>query len=1062
MTNTTYATPRIDTATEASARWLTDPSICAVNRLPAHSAHHVWGGAEKQSLRHSLDDSNGAWHASVLLHDETLLERVSQAAASDCAPSHAVLAQLGAQSSRVRVPGHLQTDGLLPHQYVNQQYAWDGHEQLDAPSIPSENHVGVYTRDFVLSNRERAALSSPSERVTLTFDGAATAIYVWLNGVFVGYAEDSFTPSEFDVTAALRARAADGLHTLVVACYQYSTAHWLEDQDYWRLHGLFRSVHTDVLPAVHVEHVQSVADFDVERGAGVLSGSLYVANSSSTPSDLHVEVYDADDTLCSSQHFEGVSAPDSELTLDQTIDFAHPWSAEDPYLYTLVVTAMDAQSGEVIEVTEQKIGFRHFELDPADHIMKLNGKRILFKGVNRHEFGSDCGRALTEEQMLWDIQFLKKHNINSVRTSHYPNQSRWYELCDEYGIYLIDETNLETHGTWCDAFGVVTEERAVPANKTDQWLNPCIDRATSMFKRDVNHASVLIWSLGNESYGGDVFTAMSDFFHAVDSRPVHYEGTTWLRSNAHVTDIESRMYSPAADVEKYLTGTWEYGEPTKPYLSCEYMHAMGNSLGDMKSYTDLERYPLYQGGFIWDYGDQGLEQQLPDGTTRLTYGGDWYDRPTDYEFSGNGIVFANRRPTAKAQEVKFLYANVKIQVTEDGAHLQNDNLFTSTSDSIFVARVLVDGMEVWKDTYVFDVPAGEQEDVLIEWPEATAFAHLGSEVVYELSQTLGEATPWAPAGYELTFGQRAVSIHQEPAQTDTQKPRITEDYWNLGLRTKDAEVLLSRQHGGPVSMKRLTQSDDMVLRVPQLTTWRALTDNDRGYKAGFSRAQWLAAGRFAKMVGQNFTVDTDRGVLTGEYTYELATSSKTQVSAVWSVDASARVHLTLTYPGSANEPSNPLAFGLEWKLPAAYTRTRFYGLGPDETYADRANGAKLGVWSTTIFDDVQPYLMPQETGNHEGTRFVELTDQFGHGLRISAHSSDSANAFAFSALPYSSAMLDEATHQEELPAHTHTYLRLLAGQLGVGGDDSWGSTVHPQFELDATKPLVLDVDIELI
>ncbi|MDU6641330.1 MAG: beta-galactosidase, partial [Alloscardovia omnicolens] len=333
------------------------------------------------------------------------------------------------------------------------------------------------------------------------------------------------------------------------------------------------------------------------------------------------------------------------------------------------------------------------------------------------------------------------------------------------------------------------------------------------------------------------------------------------------------------------------------------------------------------------------------------------------------------------------------------------------------------------------------------------------EMVLELAYTLGEHTAWAHAGYEITFGQRAIALPERPVNEIHPSAHIVEDYWNIGLRTAQAEILLSRQHGGPVSFKRLNQTDDMVVRTPKLTTWRALTDNDRGYQAGFTRAQWLAAGRFAQMSGKDFAIDRKNGTITGTYTYTLATAAHTPVTVVWEVDSSARIHLTATFSGNHNEPSNPLAFGLEWMLPASYTHTRFYGLGPEESYADRHNGVKLGVWSTTIFDDVQPYLLPQETGNHEDTRFVELTNQFGHGLRVSAHA---GSTFAFSALPYSSAMLDEATHQEELPAHTHTFLRLLAAQQGVGGDDSWGSPVHDEFQIDVTKPVILDVDIELI
>ena len=1087
----THVTPQILSSDTPSAKWISNPSICAVNRLEAHSSHHVHDHSG-QDLRHRLDGSSGEWKASIVLHDENLLDRISQAVSG--AYAREVLDRMNEPIHNVRVPGHLQMDGLLKPQYVNQQYAWDGHEDIDAPELPKINHVGLYTRDFVLAPRERDAVRHSHERITLTFDGAATAIYVWLDGVFVGYAEDSFTPSEFDIThivrnvedenASTHAQSIQTTHTLVVACYEFSTAHWLEDQDYWRLHGLFRSVHMDVIPAAHVRHIHAIADFDALTQEGRLSGSFDIEHVTSSDITTRVDLYDMNQTLVASHAStpaDESATTDSDFStssvpLSTTLASAHPWSAEDPYLYTLRITVLDS-AHDIVEIAEQKIGFRHFDIDPVDHIMKLNGQRIIFKGVNRHEFAAECGRALTEKHMLWDIQFLKQHNINAVRTSHYPNQSRWYELCDEYGIYLIDETNLETHGTWNDTSGAVTPDRAVPGSKME-WLNPVIDRAQSMFMRDVNHPSVLIWSLGNESYGGDVFARAHEYFHDVDTRPVHYEGTTWMREYDFVTDIETRMYAHADDIEKYLLGDSELGKPLKPYISCEYMHAMGNSLGGMKCYTDLEKYPLYQGGFIWDYSDQALEQQLPDGSTRLTYGGDWYDRPSDYEFSGNGIVFADRTVTAKAAEAKALYANVKIEPTLAGAHIRNDNLFTSTAGYDFVARVLLDGVEMWRKNYTFDISALSSHDVSIAWPDYSRYA--GHEIVFELSQTLRESTSWALAGFELSFGQLALpcdqSCDQSCGQSGAQPSKswdsedssenatttIVEDYWNVGLHTNSAEVLLSHQHGGPVSFKRNDQDDDMIIRTPHLTTWRALTDNDRGYRAGFTRAQWLAAGRFAQVTDHDLTVDRDARTISGTYTYALATPSRTPVTVRWDVDSKAHIHLVASYPGSTNGPSNPLAFGLEWMLPAAYTHTRFYGFGPQETYSDRRNGAKLGIWNTTIFDDVEPYLVPQETGNHEGTRFVELTDSFGHGIRVSAHNGLSEHAFAFSALPVSSAMLDEATHHEEFPPHTHTFLRLLAAQQGVGGDDSWGSPVHPEFEIKSDQPLELNVDIELI
>ncbi|MFD0705267.1 glycoside hydrolase family 2 TIM barrel-domain containing protein [Alloscardovia venturai] len=1081
--------PHVVIADKAVSEWIYDPEVCAVNRLNAHSSHSVFSahdvddvydGSGNSKLYESLD-SQTQWHAVVVEHSEELIDTVAHF--SKDTDAHRALLQIAekynSDSSSVhiaKVPGHLETDGLLRHQYVNQQYPWDGHEELMAPNIPHKNHVGIYARDFDLTDYPahiaQVQHSKNGERFTLTFDGAATAIYVWLNGTFVGYSEDSFTPSEFDVTDIIREKG----NSLIVACYEFTSASWLEDQDFWRLHGLFRSVHINVIPAIHVQHIQISADFDTNTRLGTFNGFVLVgARESST---MHCELYDVQTGNMVWQSREAIPTCDengeSTIALKGSLTNAKPWSAEDPHLYRLRITVSD-ENGTIYEVAGQNIGFRHFALE--DGIMKLNGKRILFKGVNRHEFESKTGRVVTRDQMIEDIKILKRLNINAVRTSHYPNQTAWYDLCDEYGIYVIDEANLETHGTWINSTNDIMDANAVPGSKV-QWRNACIDRLNSMMMRDYNHPSVMLWSLGNESYGGSVFEDMYDFAHQHDSRPVHYEGITWNREFDYVSDIESRMYAHPDVIEQYVTGNSELGEPIKPYISCEYMHAMGNSVGGLHLYTELEKYDKYQGGFIWDFVDQAIVRKDENGKEHLAYGGDFYDRPNDYEFSGDGIVFANRVVSAKAAEVKQLYSNVKITVTPTGVEIRNDNLFTDTAEFTFTARVLVNGQEKASQSNItWDVPAGATRQFTLDWDKLADVASdvQAFEIVHEVDQVLARDTVWAKAGYVLSFGQLAVSIGKDTDESAAKPPIafanphgdkpsavITNGIWNAGLRTSEAEVLLSRSQGGLVSFKRLHQKDNMVIRAPKLTTWRALTDNDRGYQAGFSRAQWMGAGRYAKVVGQEFVYGDADGSLVATYRYELADIEHTPVTVTYNVHADASIHLTVHFPGIANADgnSNPLVFGVEWMLPKAYNHTKFYGLGPEETYADRRHGAKLGVWETAVADDVQPYLVPQETGNHEGTRYMELTNDEGHGVRVIAH--DLAHTFSFSALPYSSLMLEEALHQEELPSPSYSFLRLLAVQQGVGGDDTWGSPVHKEFEIDATQPLDLDVILQLI
>ena len=1016
----------------ASQAWLTDPTVFEVNRTPAHSSHK-WYARDPQSgqwsdLKQSLD---GEWRVEVVQAADINLEEEPATAESFDDSSF----------ERIQVPGHLQTAGLMNHKYVNVQYPWDGHENPLEPNIPENNHVALYRRKFTVSAPVANAKQAGGS-VSIVFHGMATAIYVWVNGAFVGYGEDGFTPNEFDITELLH----DGENVVAVACYEYASASWLEDQDYWRLHGLFRSVELAAQPHVHIEDMKVEADWNPETATGSLDALLAVRNAknaatvSATLKDLSGNVV----------WETALAASDETGIVSGSLD-VRPWSAESPALYELQVVVI-GHDGAIVETATQRVGFRRFRIE--DGIMKLNGKRVVFKGADRHEFDAKRGRAITRQDMIDDITFCKRHNINAIRTSHYPNQEYWYDLCDEYGIYLIDETNMETHGSWV-ANNIETPETAVPGSKP-RWEGACVDRINSMMRRDYNHPSVLIWSLGNESFAGEVFRAMHAHAHAIDpNRPVHYEGSVHDRAFDDVTDIESRMYAHADEIEEYLKSN-----PKKPYISCEYMHAMGNSVGNMDEYTALERYPQYQGGFIWDF----IDQAILDSNGRMCYGGDFGDRPSDYEFSGDGLLFADRTPSPKAQDVKQLYANVHMTVDASGITITNDNLFVSTADSTFVLRILADGKPVWSSSRRFDVAAGTSEHVEIDWP-IDDYRAGAQELVLEASQQLTSACDWAPAGYELSFGQCVVAggkiADTVTAASAASDGAITLGRWNIGARSAGREALFSLAQGGMVSYK--LGEREFVLRKPLITTFRALTDNDRGAGHAFERAQWAVAGKYARCVDTKVEPLGETAVSV-TYTYELAIAQRTKVTIRYVADVLGHVDLHVAYPGEKDGdlPTIP-AFGIEWMLPVEYSNLRFYGVGPEETYADRKH-AKLGIWDTNAFRDRAPYLLPQETGNHEDVRWAEITDDSGHGLRVSQTANTETGVtkpFAMSLLPYSSTMLEEALHQDELPEPKHMFLRVLAAQMGVGGDDSWMSPVHEQYQLPADQPLNLDVALDL-
>ena len=622
---------------QANLNWLTNPQIFQVNRLDAHSDHVCYASPEEAargetSLRQSLD---GMWRF---------------AWSKRPADRPADFWQEGFDDSRfgtIRVPGHMETQGYGQIQYINTLYPWDGHVQLRPPEIDWEDcPVGSYVRTFDLD----AGLLGKS--VCISFQGAEQAIYVWLNGRFVGYAEDSFTPSDFDLTPYVREKG----NRLCVEVYKHSSAAWIEDQDFFRFSGIFRSVFLYAKPAAHLADLWLQAVLEEDNTTGVLSVRLLLEGEGTVRMRL---THPGQGTL-----FDGLLdlAAEGNYLRSQPFRFENvlPWAHDHPELYRATLT-VSALNGTVTEVVPYEIGFRRFEL--KDGVMLLNGERLILNGVNRHEWNPETGRAIGPADMTAAMETFRRNNINAVRTCHYPNQTRWYHLCDQNGIYMMDEANLESHGSW-QKLGRVEPSWNVPGS-LPEWRDCVVDRAKSMFERDKNHASILFWSCGNESYAGDDILAMADFFRKADpSRLVHYEGVFHCRAFDRISDVESRMYAPPEEVRAYLENS-----PKKPFILCEYMHDMGNSLGGMENYIRLgEEFPQYQGGFIWDYMDQALWRTDCNGRRVLGYGGDFGERQTDYAFSGNGIVFADGTEKPAMQEVRYWYSTPEERAAHDAAN----------------------------------------------------------------------------------------------------------------------------------------------------------------------------------------------------------------------------------------------------------------------------------------------------------------------------------------------------------------------------------------------------------
>ena len=980
---------------------MTNPEIYEVNREKAHSDHTYT--TKDENLRQSL---NGTWKFNYTEHP-------------DSRPADFYKTDFDVTSfDDIIVPGHIQLQGYDKPQYVNTQYPWEGHEQLVPPQIPKKrNPVGSYVKFFDV---DKELLG---KETFISFQGVETAIYVWLNGEFVGYSEDSFTPSEFNITPYLKEKN----NKLAVEVYRYSTASWLEDQDFWRFSGIFRDVYLYAVPEIHVRDMKVIADYDYENGNGILATELDIIGDS----DYEIKLTLTDKNGI--KVYEGNTA-----NVSASIPDIMPWSAEQPNLYT--ITAEISSDSEIIETAETKIGFRTFEL--KDGIMCLNGKRIVFKGINRHEWNAEGGRVVTEDDMLWDIRFMKQNNINAVRTCHYPNNSLWYQLCDEYGIYLIAETNLESHGTW-QKMGACEPSINVPAS-LPEWKEACLDRARSMYERDKNHASVLIWSCGNESYCGDDIAAMADYFHEVDkTRLVHYEGVVWNRKYDHITDMESRMYAKPDEVEEYLkqnTG--------KPYISCEYMHAMGNSLGGMKLYTDLEdKYEAYQGGFIcfiWDYIDQSLYK---DGV--LVYGGDFDDRASDYGFCTNGIVYADRTYSPKVSEAKRLYSNIRMSLENGVLTVENRNLFTDTSGYIFKVTLEKEGDILSAEEHRLNISAGEAGSVKLglDIPEN------GGEYVLTAYAVLAEDTIWAEKGHEISFAQQIVKTPEITAPMTAHKAEIVYGDFCIGVNGEGFSMQFDKREGGVSSL--VYNGVEYITRAPKVSFFRAHTDNDTGAGYPCENAQWQIAGKCAKLLGFETKENADSLEVTFKFLAPTVPSFEYKVTYIAYFDG--RLGVKAEYDGVKGLSDMPV-FAMDFKMKKQYDKFTFYGMGPDENYIDRNNGARLGVYTLTALENFTKYLNPQECGNRTGVRYVNVYEENGAGLNFTA----TENPFEMSVLPYNAYELDNAMHRDELPDPTYTWVRIAAKQMGVGGDDSWGAPVHKEFKINSEEAMSLEFIVSSI
>lgn len=1008
-----------------------NPEIFEQNRLAAHSDHVCYKNElekikGKSSLRY---DMNGLWKFAYA-KNQSLAPCGFEAADYDCK-----------SWDEIRVPAHIQMEGYDVPIYTNTTYPWEADEFIKPGEVPEIfNPVASYVKYFTIPENMK------NKRVCISFQGVESGFALWLNGHYVGYSEDTFDPSDFELTDYI----IEGENKLAVRVWKWASSSWCEDQDFYRFSGIFRDVFLYVVPCAHVEDLSVVPTLNDTFDEGTLSVSIK-ADGDGTASvklyelgDLSVEKYDRAKLLL--EEFD-IELRNKEIC-EGSCNVKNPllWSAEKPNLYEVKIIVKDTHGNET-EFISQLAGFRRFEM--VDGLMKLNGKRIVFKGVNRHEFSSITGRVPNRDEVIKDIVTMKKNNINAIRTSHYPDDSMLYELCDIYGIYMIAENNLESHGTW-EAYnkGYVDLDFVVPKDKP-QWREMMLDRANSCYQRDKNHPAILIWSCGNESFGGKTIYEMSQLFRQLDKhRLVHYEGVFNDRSYNDTSDMESQMYTSVAGIEKFLAEN-----PEKPFICCEYTHAMGNSCGAMHKYTELsDREPRYQGGFIWDYIDQSIYKKDRYGKWFLTYGGDFGDRPTDGDFSGNGICYGGERETSpKMQEVKFNYQNISVGFDSDYIFtVTNKNLFVNTSVFDAFAILLADGNEVYRTRLQISVPPMEQASYEVPVTLKNSMIDMEKEYCIVVSFVLKENTIWEKAGYEIAFGQHMIKKPVSEYSCDKSVELVVGN-GNILVRGENFKALFSRMNLGMVSY--VYGGVEMLPNtIPLPNFWRTPTNNDSGNMMPQRYAQWKIASMYVTTRQDQRFADTSPRVEKNDnniaitYTYFMPTTPQSSCEVTYRVFGDGTIETTLSYD-PVKELGDMPEFGMMFKLDADYDTVKWYGLGPQETYEDRQHGGKYGVYENKVADNIAEYLVPQESGNKCRVRYAKVMDKKGRGMLFFG------DELSFSALPYTPHELENAAHHFELPPVHYTVVRVAKKQMGVGGDDSWGSHTHPEYLLDASEKM---------
>ena len=941
----------------------------------------------------------------------------------------------------VQVPGNWMMQGYDKPIYTNVQMPIPN----TPPFVPKEdNPTGLYRRTFTVDEGWNG------RQIFICFAGVESAFYVWVNGQAVGYSQDSRLPAEFDVTEYVQV----GENDLRLVVIRWSDGSFVEDQDHWRMAGIHRDVYLYAKPKVHIFDFMARPELNDD----FVDGRLQVTTRIEKHSDASIDGYQVRMAMFAPPDTgeekrqevfdpitQGVCEHAHRLTmvdLEQAMTTPQKWTAESPHLYTLVLSLLD-KDGNFLEAVRTQIGFRRVEIVGRE--LLINGQAVLMKGVNRHEHDERLGKVVTEEMMVKDILLMKQFNINAVRTAHYPNCRRWYELCDEYGLYVIDEANIEAHSLY---FRLCNDPL---------WLTAFMERGQRMVQRDKNHPCIIMWSLGNESGYGPNHDALAGWIRGADgSRPIHYEGAVSRNEGGldwhggHLaTDVVCPMYPSVEMIVEY--GRDQSGK--RPLIMCEYAHAMGNSCGNLQEYWDAIRtYHGLQGGFIWDWVDQGLVKVDEQGQTYWAYGGDFGDTINDVNFCINGLIFPDRTPHPALWEYKKLIQPIavnEVDVLNGRIAITNEHYFTGMAGYNGRYELMVNGQVVQEGA--FEIPEiAPQESAVVTLPINSPEMPPDGEAFLNVRFLLAEDTIWAEAGHEVAWEQFAVPYPVPDVEPMGELPsvKLAQSEGTAVITGDNFQITFDTAQG---TINQWSVGETELLKSgPLLNVWRAPTDNDgfkkaQDWRSGKDLTAWLAAG----LNEVTHTVESVQVAQTADH--EVKIHVATVVESAKAPEAFLHQQtVTITGDGAveianevrANVEVNLPRVGLSLQLPSGFDTFTWYGRGPTENYRDRKAGTAVGLYSSTVDEQYVPYIMPQENGNKTDVRWLSLTNEAGVGLKVTA---DSALMEA-GVSHYSAAELFKALHTNELERQEAIILNIDHAQAGLGGA-SCGPATLEQYRL---------------